>query len=599
MTRRRQAGTSLQLKPADPFELIRWLARSQSDPRKAVAELVQNSLDAGAHRVTVRRQRIKGALCLLVRDDGEGVLPDLGREEALRYLATHVGHSRKLGLDPAERAQRVVAGKYGVGLLGFWSIGRFLELRSRVAGSGVFALHLAEDSHQAKIFELPRRFDSRDTFTEAAVLEVHPAAQRALGGRRLAEYLAAELRGQLLRRDVEVIVQDDVARGLAQKTFPVSPRRFSGERLSLPTEVPVPEFAPVRVELYLARGTERPAIQVACAGTLVAEDIVSLDALGLSQAPWLGRDLTGMVDFASFNVPPGTRRGVMPDKAALAFVEAMDRLAPLVMAELARLDDERQAARDRDIVRELRRALRGFQRRLPQYSLPEVAERASVPGPLPGGAPLSDPEPRSQEGAHELHLFPIGALERVRIVPSRVRVTAGSERRARAVATDAENRPIADAVFAWEAVDVAGMGLVANAERERVALTVPPEAPVGAHAELRVEARCEDRTVIATAIVEVVADDGSDASLGIPEPQLVSDSDGTWRSRMVGQRWDVNEAHEDYRALRADPRSRVRYLLALLAKEIVLRTTGRPETADALESLVEVLAHTERNLRGA
>jgi len=28
------------LRPADPFELIRWLARSQSDPRKAVAELV-------------------------------------------------------------------------------------------------------------------------------------------------------------------------------------------------------------------------------------------------------------------------------------------------------------------------------------------------------------------------------------------------------------------------------------------------------------------------------------------------------------------------------------------------------------------------------
>jgi hypothetical protein len=30
----------------DPFELIRWLAYSQPDPRKALAELVQNSLDA-------------------------------------------------------------------------------------------------------------------------------------------------------------------------------------------------------------------------------------------------------------------------------------------------------------------------------------------------------------------------------------------------------------------------------------------------------------------------------------------------------------------------------------------------------------------------
>jgi hypothetical protein len=37
-----------RLKVHDPFELIRWLALSQTDPRKALAELVQNSLDAGA-----------------------------------------------------------------------------------------------------------------------------------------------------------------------------------------------------------------------------------------------------------------------------------------------------------------------------------------------------------------------------------------------------------------------------------------------------------------------------------------------------------------------------------------------------------------------
>jgi hypothetical protein len=38
-----------------PFDLIRWLARSQSDPRKAVAELVQSSLNADARRVTPPR----------------------------------------------------------------------------------------------------------------------------------------------------------------------------------------------------------------------------------------------------------------------------------------------------------------------------------------------------------------------------------------------------------------------------------------------------------------------------------------------------------------------------------------------------------------
>ena len=62
------------------------------------------------------------------------MLPSSTRDEALRYIGTHIGHSHKLGLSPSERHERVIAGQYGVGLLGFWAIGRRMELRSRVAG---------------------------------------------------------------------------------------------------------------------------------------------------------------------------------------------------------------------------------------------------------------------------------------------------------------------------------------------------------------------------------------------------------------------------------------------------------------------------------
>ena len=610
MARPRRPGLSLQLKPADPFELVRWLARSQSDPRKAVAELVQNSLDAGATRVSVCRQRIKGELCLVVRDDGEGVLPGMTREEALRYIATHVGHSRKLGLGPAERAQRVVAGKYGVGLLGFWSIGRFFELRSRVAGSELLALRLEEDSPHAQILPLPRRIDAPETMTEAIVLGVHPTAQKMLGGRRLADYLAAELRGQLLLQKSELLVQDDVARGLAQKHFVVTPRRFSGERLALPLEVPVPGFSPLRVELYLARGAEEPRIQVGCAGTLVADDISALDALGLAEPPWVGHELSGLIDFASFNVPPGTRRGVMPDKAAEAFVAAMEPLAALVSAELARLDSERRAAADRDVVRDLRRALRGFQRRLPHYALPEVAGAtgateagpAGDEGPAPGAA-LPDARPREPPGATELHLFPPGPLARVSVVPGEAQIFAGGERRLKAVATDESDRPVPVAAYAWS-VDGAAAGLLSlRGEGASVHVTARFDASPGEEGRVEVRVRGVPegggtREARGSATVRVVEGEAAEASLGIPEPELVSDVDGAWRSRMAGSHWEVNAEHEDYRALRADPRGRMRYLLSLLAKEIVLRTSGRPETADALESLVEVLAHAERNLRG-
>ena len=191
----RAPARTLVLRPADPFDLIRWLARSQSDPRKAVAELVQNSLDAHARHVTVERRRLRGGPALVVRDDGEGVLPSLAREEALRFIATNIGSSQKRHLSAEERRKLVVTGQYGVGLLGFWSIGHRMEIRSRVGGSAVHVLRLVEDAPRVALDELPAEIGAPATFTEIVVTELHDTASRALSGRRLAEYLAAELRG--------------------------------------------------------------------------------------------------------------------------------------------------------------------------------------------------------------------------------------------------------------------------------------------------------------------------------------------------------------------------------------------------------------------
>jgi hypothetical protein len=64
------AARTLVLRPVDRFDLIRWLARSQSDPREAVAELVQNSVDAHARHVAIERRRLRGGPALVVRDEG-------------------------------------------------------------------------------------------------------------------------------------------------------------------------------------------------------------------------------------------------------------------------------------------------------------------------------------------------------------------------------------------------------------------------------------------------------------------------------------------------------------------------------------------------
>jgi hypothetical protein len=119
--------------------------------------------------------------------------------------------------------------------------------------------------------------------------------------------------------------------------------------------------------------------------------------------------------------------------------------------------------------------------------------------------------------------------------------------------------------------------------------------------ELVVTARQRELTAEARAVVTVAEDErlSGGSGLGVPEPELVSDLAGAWRSRLSGQSWQINDAHEDYVALRAEPRARLRYLLALFAKEIVLRSFGGPGSSPLLEHMVEVLAHAERNLRGS
>ena len=611
---RATSATKFKLQPADPFDLIRWLARTQSDPRKAVAELVQNSIDARARMIKIERRRLKGKAALVITDDGEGVLPHLEREAALRYIGTHIGHSHKLGLSPSERHARVIAGQYGVGLLGFWAIGSRMELRSRVAGSEVHTLALEEDRPTARLGRTPHALDARPTYTEIAIFDLHEAAQRPLSGRRLADYLAAELRGPLLQTGVDVEVTDHMARGLAQKRFAVTPRRFDGVPLEVPAELAVDGYPPIRIELYLSRGAEHPSIQLACAGTLVAENLADIDVLGFHEAPWVGRDVTGIIDFPAFQVPPGTRRGVVPNAAAVAFSRALATLEPQVTRELERFDRQRRAEADRHLVDELRKALKGLRERMPHYELPAVHTGSEATGPSTQGKALPPPSPTGiagvpapaegdvaeEQGHPQPDLFPPGPLARIAIVPTAIEVEVGRERRVAVDARDASDRRITEGfTIKWHLVQdaTAADGLrVTGADSRRPAIAASGDVLPGTRAMLNVEVR-EDTTVLhAEAAVTVIAARERDhGGFGVPRPELVDAPGASWRSRMAGTQWQVNAGHEDYVAL-GNYRGRVRYLVALLGKEIVQQTYTQPGTGELLEHLVAVIAHAERNL---
>jgi hypothetical protein len=65
-----------KLKIGDDWNAIRIIALSQSNPLKAIAEFVENSIDANAKTITITRGREHGEHYLCVSDDGDGVPRD-------------------------------------------------------------------------------------------------------------------------------------------------------------------------------------------------------------------------------------------------------------------------------------------------------------------------------------------------------------------------------------------------------------------------------------------------------------------------------------------------------------------------------------------
>src|SRR3974377_139058 len=116
-----KSKNSGKLRIGDNWNAIRIIALSQSNPLKAVAEFVENSIDARAKNITLVRGRDHGTHFLRIKDDGEGIRRNEAGHPDFDYVATHICDSvkRRLKADGATGLQSGV----GIGPVGFFARG--------------------------------------------------------------------------------------------------------------------------------------------------------------------------------------------------------------------------------------------------------------------------------------------------------------------------------------------------------------------------------------------------------------------------------------------------------------------------------------------
>ena len=595
MATTKKTTTTGTLKIGDQWNAITIIAHSQTHPLKAICELTENAIDAGAGHVRILRRRSKGQLYLEVDDDGRGVAADEAGLADFERIATHLCDSMKRHLDAPRR--KGVHGEFGIGMLSFWSLGE--ELRMISGGGGPLReLHLVRGKRQYAIRPVRGRLALRGT--RVVVGPLLEATKNLVTGEKIARYLSAELRDRIRTTGVTIDVADSVAR----KELRVEPRAFDGERLEIPRRYPTP-LGEVSVEVYARSddATGSPGIAICKDGTRVLADITEL--LPFQSAPWTDRRLEGLIDFEPLALAPGTRSGIVPDAA----FDTLVGVAPVIAADIAAVLASREQAEaeraSRQLLKQVHKAFASALADLPaeDYLFFDIPKQEPAlqrrpgrgAGYQPGGGGIELTTPRSTETKPHGDLFTgdPGPLAAVRISPRQPRRPPGGSCLFSATPCDAHGISIPGGVALSWAI-LAGDGTLAGEGTTcRVASAV-----IGVVA---VEVTARQGEVVVTDQVPLKflqESEGDEGGRGLPGYRLEAEHGQAWRSRYdtATNEIVINSAHRDFLASRSAAAKHRRYIGKLYAKEVVLSNFPHESPAEVMERLIEVTLRTEDTL---
>ena len=597
-TSRKTSRASGRLRIGDDWNAITIIALSQSNPLKALAEFVENSIDAGARHVAITRGRERGEPYLNVSDDGEGIRRNEQGIPDFHFVATHICDSikRRLKADGAKGIQ----GEFGIGLLSFWTVGDELLLTSGGADGKTYQMRMRKGDPS---YTLSAR---RALFPQRGVeLRIRPllSGTRHFSGEKIQWYLASELRDRIRQSGVRIRIVDRQAR----KQYDVQPRQFGGHLLR---QLPVPRtpHGEIYLELYLSERKPENRVALCRGGTRVLESLTGLEAF--QRFPWNEGALEGIVDAGFLNLTPGTRTGIVYDEAFTEFSTAMgpvsDALGALI-EEQRRAEEERAS---RQILRTIQKAFREALLALPpeEYDWFDVRANGNVPRRPEAesqGMVVTDEREEGadapQGDAQKAFFDYPGPLFSVRISPASSVLPVGRSRTFRAVARDRERRLVDQGLaFEWRILE--GGGALADDRDETVTFAAPDEPGLTRLAVTVTdgETTCEAESLV-TVTDSLMPEKGESAGerQGLPGYTYKHAPGELWRSAFdIDQNVIViNSGHRDFVFASRSRALKLRYIARLFAKELVYRNFPGYSAGELLERMVELLLYTEENLK--
>jgi len=585
------------LRIGNDWNAITIIALSQSNPLKAIAELVENSIDAHATSITISRGRSEGNHYLEVGDNGQGIPRDEEGRPDFRYVATHICDSvkRRLKVEGAVGLQ----GEFGIGLLSFWILGEELILTSTASDGRAWQMVMrkSDPSYAVKL--------KRSLFAEPGTqLRISRLLDgiRSLSGEKIQWYLAAELRDRIRHSGVRITVVDKIAR----KQYAVEPRQYEGRLLHHLPPIRT-TLGDVYVELYMNEPKETNRVALFRHGTRVFEDISTTDAL--AKPPWTTRYLQGHIDAPFINLTPGTRSGIIHDEAYGVLLNALHPLEEKLneMLEAQRRAEEEQASRE--LLQTIQRAFREAFLALPAeeydwFDIHSRAQQRSSPGKseLVPGAELTTgaPEPENNNNRQRQFFEFAGPLFSVTIAPASSIVRVGEQRSLRALPYDRSRRRVEnDLTFYWEIIE--GDGTL-NRHHDQEVRFIAPAEPGLVRVSVKVsqgdiERSAEALITITHELLPQVANTLVEAA-GLPGYTFESAPGESWRSRFDAARniIVVNNGHRDFVYAARSKSLKLRYLIRLYAKELVLKNFVGLPADQLLERMIELTLRTEEKL---